>query len=99
MRLQLIASLTLVCGVGGAARAQDVERGDGTATTMLGVYDDDDATTAVTSLVDAEVGVADDVTIGAHVLVDRVSPASIDGVSAAPPRVGETRFRGGVRVG
>jgi len=102
MRLQLTAgAVALALATAAPALAQDapeIERGDGVATSKLSLYQDDDATTVVTSLVDAQVGVADGTAVGAHVLVDSVSSASVDVVSAATPRFEEARVEVGARV-
>lgn len=95
MRLQLIALAALVpC----AAAAQELdEPGSGTAASRVLVYDDDDATTVVTSAADAEVAVPGGAAVGAHVLVDQVSSASVDVVSAATERWTENRVEAGAR--
>ena len=62
----------------------------------LSLYADDDETTVITTMVDVEVGVASDVTVGAHVLLDAVSSASVDVVAAATERWTENRIEAGV---
>jgi hypothetical protein len=62
------------------------------------VYSDDDRTSVVTSTVDAEVGVPAGVVVGAHALVDTISSASVDVVSAATERWEENRVEVGGRA-
>ncbi len=98
MRLQLVAAFAVVAWSGGA-RAQGLdEPGDGTATSRLLVYADDDETTVITTTVDAQVALPASVTAGAHVLVDVVSSASVDVISAATERWDETRTEAGARA-
>ncbi len=101
MRLQLIiAALALSAG---AAQAQiaDEEPGKGDVKGSFAVYADDDETSVVTSVVDGSVRMPIPVTINAHALVDVVSSASVDVVSAATKRFEENRFEEGVsaRIG
>jgi hypothetical protein len=98
VRLQLAALLVLVT-VASTATAQDVEPGEGEATTRLLVYSDDDATQVITSTVDAQVALPGKVQIGTHALVDAVSSASVDVVSAATERWDENRVELGARAG
>lgn len=83
MRLQLI--LAVLAATTAAARAQVDERepGEGTVETSLSVYTDDDETRVVTSLVDGQVRLPVPVVVDAHALVDAVSSASVDVISAA----------------
>jgi len=69
-----------------------------TASGRVGVYVDDDATTVITSVVDVGAALGDRVDAGAHALVDRVSSASVDVVSAATGRWREDRLEAGVRA-
>ncbi len=93
----LLASLLLVRSNG---RAQETagrppEQG---VSARLGVYEDDDQTTVVTSLVDASANVGPNVSLGAHMLVDSISSASVDVVSAATPSFNENRYEAGGRA-
>jgi hypothetical protein len=82
-----------------AARAQDADVGEGAATSRIGVYSDDDDTTVVTTTIDTQVQLPATVSLGAHVLMDAVSSASVDVVSAATPRWTEERIETGARAG
>ncbi len=97
MRLQL-ALLVGALLQSSPARGQEAETGEGQATTRVLVYSDDDATSVVTSTVDAEVALPGQLQVGAHALVDVVSSASVDVVSAATERWDETRVEVGARV-
>lgn len=97
MWLQLALALCVIA-LAAPAVAQEVEPGDGQATTRLLVYSDDDATSVVTSAVDASAVLPGRVTLGAHALVDVVSSASVDVVSAATGRWDETRVEAGARA-
>jgi len=103
VRLQLIvawspASLALLAALSalsaGAAHAQvaDQAAGTGDAQASLAMYADSDKTTVVTSVVDGHVRLPVPVTVSAHALVDAVSSASVDVVSAATPRFSENRI-------
>lgn len=84
---------------GRTARAADErDPGDGRATARLGVYSDDDATRVVTTLVDGDVALPQSLDVGAHVLVDAISSASVDVVSAATGRWDENRVEVGGRL-
>lgn len=95
MRLQLItAAIAIAIALaprGAAAQVDTTEPGDGKATATVGVYADDDDTTVVTSMVDGSVRLPMPVMISAHALVDAVSSASVDIVSAATGRYSESR--------
>jgi hypothetical protein len=52
----------------------------------------------VTSRVDASASLGPSVTLGAHVLVDSISSASVDVISAATPAFNENRYEGGGRA-
>jgi Protein of unknown function (DUF3570) len=90
MRLQLIAAIAIWSGT---ARAQvtDEEPGTGNVKSSLAMYADSDKTTVVTSVVDGSVRLPQPVVIKAHALVDAVSSASVDVVSAATARFTENR--------
>lgn len=95
MRLQLI-TLAVAAAIGAAprvaqAQVDTTEPGDGTATGTVSVYADDDDTTVVTSMVDGSLRLPVPVMISAHALVDAVSSASVDIVSAATGRYSENR--------
>ncbi len=78
---------------------QDREVGEGEATTRSLVYTDDDATTVVSTYVGAKVTVPGDITISTHALIDAVSSASVDVVSAATSRWQENRVEAGMSIG
>src|SRR5262249_29715029 len=94
MRLQLIAygiaaagAIAVAPRVAAAQPQVDTsEPGDGAATGTVSVYADDDDTTVVTSMVDGSLRLPVPVLISAHALVDAVSSASVDIVSAATGR-------------
>ncbi len=99
MRLQLIAAFAVIASAAVAqAQVDDAESGAGTLDSELALYADDDATTVVTTLVNADVRLPVPVIVDAHALVDAVSSASVDVVSAATPRWTETRVELGVRA-
>lgn len=95
MRMQLILVLSVLL-VTASAHAQ--ESGDGHAVSRVLVYNDDDATTVVTSIVDAEATLPKNFSIGAYALLDAVSSASIDVVSAATGRWTENRVEAGATL-
>ena len=97
MRLQLIAVLLLVSRVASAQIAEQ-EPGKGDVKGTFAVYADDDATSVVTSIVDATVRLPVPITINAHALVDAVSSASVDVISAATTRFKENRIEEGAAV-
>lgn len=92
MRLQLVVGLALMSST---AVAQEMEPGDGEATSRVLVYSDDDRTSVVTSLAQADVALPTGAAVGAHVLIDMVSSASVDVMSAATERWDETRVEVG----
>lgn len=97
MRLQLIAAIVAAAT---PALAQEAGApGSGEAAGRLLVYSDDDATSVVTSVLDAEAALGAGLSAGAHVLVDSVSSASVDVVSAATGRWDEIRVELGARLG
>jgi hypothetical protein len=63
------------------------------------LYNDNDATTISTSVVAARAALTDDVTVNAHYLIDAISSASIDVVSAATKRWTENRHEGEGGIG
>tara|TARA_R110002096_G_scaffold434832_1_gene658029 strand:+ start:3841 stop:4896 length:1056 start_codon:yes stop_codon:yes gene_type:complete len=81
-----------------AASALAQESGDGHADSRILVYDDDDATTVVTSIASAETILPKEVTVGAYAVLDAVSSASVDVVSAATGRWTENRVEVGATV-
>ena len=103
MRLQLAALLVpavslLASPLARQAAAQELEAGEGDATSRILIYSDDDATTVTTAAVDGQAGVQRGMVIGVHALVDAVSTASVDVVSAATERWDETRVELGARA-
>ncbi len=97
MRLQLILAL-VVWSRAASAQVADQESGKGDVKGTFAVYADDDATSVVTSVVDATVRLPVPVTINAHALVDAVSSASVDVISAATKRFQENRIEEGAAV-
>ncbi len=99
MRLQLGIILACLTLAGTAASdAQEREDGAGDATARLLVYDDNDATTVVTSIADVDATLPGAISIGAHTVLDAVSSASVDVVSAATGRWQENRVEVGARA-
>lgn len=99
MRLQLAIGLAVVLVAPVAyAQVEDLEPGDGALDASVAVYADDDDTTVMTSLVDGEVRLPVPVVVDGHVLVDAVSSASVDVISAATPRWTENRVEFGASV-
>jgi len=99
MRLQLIVATVVLGAV--PAWAQEVEDrapGEGAVDASLAMYADDDDTTVLTSIVDGEVRLPVPVVVDAHALIDAVSSASVDVVSAATPRWTENRIELGARA-
>ena len=104
MRKVGIAVALAVTLVGGRAMAQpDSTRtrdaGQGAVNVKGSLYADDDDTTVWTALADAEVALPSDARVGAHALIDVISAASVDVVSAATERFEETRIELGGRAG
>jgi hypothetical protein len=100
MRLQLIV-VTLAAMLWPAlARAQvrDAEPGSGDAKGSVGMYADSDKTTVVTSLAEASVRLPQPIIVNAHALVDAVTSASVDVVSAATARFSENRVELGANA-
>lgn len=90
MRLQLIAAIATWSATT-YAQVDDQEPGTGDVKSSLAMYADSDKTTVVTSVVDGSVRLPQPVTVNAHALVDAVSSASVDVVSAATERFTESR--------
>lgn len=82
-----------------SAAPQTREPGAGRASVKGSLYIDDDDTQIVTTLADAQVALPGSTTVGAHVLVDVISTASVDVVSAATPSFDEVRVEFGARAG
>ncbi len=80
-------------------RAQDTQEEASELVSRLLVYSDDDATTVTSTLLDAQLQLPDEVTLGAHALLDAVSSASVDVVSAATKGWQEERVELGLRAG
>jgi hypothetical protein len=82
------------------ARAQvtDAEPGKGDAKGSFSMYADSDKTTVVTSVAEASVRLPQPVIVNAHALVDAVSSASVDVVSAATARFTENRIELGTNA-
>ena len=97
MRLQLIALLLLAPAI---ARAQvtEAEPGSGDAKGSLAMYADSDKTTVVTSVAEGSVRLPQPVIVNAHALVDAVSSASVDVISAATSRFTENRIELGTNA-
>jgi len=87
----IAAATALGLAAPAAAQVADTEPGDGKVDATIGLYADDDDTTVVTSLVDGDVRLPVPITLSAHALVDAVSSASVDVVSAATTRWTERR--------
>ncbi len=97
MRLQLIAVMVGL-GLTAPAAAQPASPGEGRVAVKGSTYIDDDDTVIVTTLVDGAVGLPGRTTIGAHALVDSISSASVDVVSAATPSFEEVRIEVGLNT-
>jgi hypothetical protein len=99
VRLQLTIALALLCAPAIAvAQVEETEPGDGAVDTTVAVYADDDATTVLTSMLDAKVRLPVAAELDAHVLVDAVTSASVDVVSSATERWHENRVEAGAGV-
>ena len=90
MRLQLILALAVSSTVA-HAQVADEEPGKGDATGSVAYYGDSDKTTVVTSVAQASVRLPVPVTVSGHALVDVVSSASVDVISAATTQFQEDR--------
>src|SRR5689334_6463816 len=100
LRLQLIIAL-VVASKAAHAQVADEEPGKGDAKGSVAYYGDSDKTTVVTSVAEASVRLPPPVTVNGHVLVDAVSSASVDVISAATKRFDENRieFGGNAQIG
>jgi hypothetical protein len=90
VRLQLTIALSLIAA-SAHAQVADQETGAGEVKSSLAMYADSDKTTVVTTVVDGSVRLPQPVVVNAHALVDAVSSASVDVVSAATARFTENR--------
>ena len=97
MRLQLIVAIAVASRVA-AAQVSDDEPGKGDATGSVGIYADSDKTTVVTSVAEGSVRLPQPVVVNAHALVDAVSSASVDVISAATARFTENRVELGTNA-
>ncbi len=95
MRLQLILAAAILAWP--SAAPADEEQ-DGRVVGKLSTYADDDHTAIRTGLVQAEATLGGGLSAGAHVLVDSISSASVDVISAATPGFVETRIEAGARA-
>jgi hypothetical protein len=91
LRLQLIIAV-VVASKTAHAQVTDEEPGKGDAKGSLAYYGDSDQTTVVTSVAEGSVRLPQPVIVNGHALVDAVSSASVDVVSAATPRFTENRI-------
>jgi hypothetical protein len=95
VRLQLI--LLLLPAIA-HAQVRDEEPGKGDAKGSLAMYADSDKTTVVTSVAEGSVRLPQPVVVNAHALVDAVSSASVDVISAATARFTENRVELGTNA-
>ncbi|MBI4704830.1 MAG: DUF3570 domain-containing protein [Deltaproteobacteria bacterium] len=79
--------LTVALGFVPVLRAQPEAAGSGSVSGHTGVYADSDSTHVVTTIVQGNVALPAGVALGADLLVDVISSASVDVVSAASPAV------------
>lgn len=92
----LLGAPIYLCCVGATVASAQAKSG---ADARTSYYADDDATTISTSVVAARGAVTEQVTVDAHYLIDVISTASIDVVSAATQRWTENRHEGEGGVG
>ncbi len=101
MRLQLkcisLVGACLAISAATASAQSDYSPGEGAVVSKVSYYADDDATTVLTTIVDGEVQLPV-VTVGAHMLLDAVSSASVDVVASATGRWTENRVESGLRA-
>jgi hypothetical protein len=97
VRLQLTIAIALVPALA-HAQVRDEEPGKGDAKGSLAMYADSDKTTVVTSVAQASVRLPQPVVVDAHALVDAVSSASVDVISAATTRFSENRVELGTNA-
>jgi hypothetical protein len=100
VRVQLIITIGLVLVATNAASAQvtDEEPGKGDAKGSVAYYADSDKTTVLTSVAEGSVRLPQPVIVNAHALVDAVSSASVDVISAATTRFDENRIELGANA-
>ena len=98
MRLQLILGITALWPALARAQVRDAEPGSGDAKGSLAMYADSDKTTVVTSVAEGSVRLPQPVIVNAHALVDAVSSASVDVISAATTRFSENRVELGTNA-
>ena len=99
MRLQLIlAAAVLLAPLAARAQVTDAEPGKGDAKGSVAMYADSDRTTVVTSVAEGSVRLKQPVIVSAHALVDAVSSASVDVISAATSRFSENRVELGANA-
>lgn len=96
MRLQLILLVALARLA--HAQVRDEESGAGDVRATVGLYADDDRTQVVTTDVAGKVRLPAPVVVEAHALVDAVTSASVDVISAATTRFSEERVELGSRA-
>jgi hypothetical protein len=97
LRLQLILAIALASNVA-HAQVSDEEPGKGDVKGSVGMYSDSDKTTVVTSVAEGSVRLPQPVTVNAHALVDAVTSASVDVISAATARFSENRVELGTNA-
>ncbi len=95
-RASIVAALLVIPR---SATPQAAEPGSGLARVTGSVYLDDDDTQIYTTLADGEVALPGATSLGAHVLVDVISTASVDVISAATPSFDEVRVEFGATAG
>src|ERR1051325_462520 len=98
LRWQLIIACALFVSKAAYAQVTDEEPGKGDAKGSVSYYGDSDKTTVVTSVADASVRLPQPVVVNGHALVDAVSSASVDVVSAATARFKENRIELGANA-
>jgi hypothetical protein len=107
-RAAAIALVAAVGCLGSSARAQPQPSGSGSVSATASAYHDNDETVVVTAAVDSIVALPADTHVGAGVLVDVISSASVDilssasmvdVVSSASARHEEVRFQWGAQAG
>jgi hypothetical protein len=105
VRLQLMCLALLAIALAAPAHAEDIEDSldeseawSGEVTSRYQLYSDDDATTVSTGIVDTTLQMPHELQVGAHLLIDAISSASVDVVSAATERWTEKRAELGARA-
>lgn len=99
MGLAFFLALAYLCALESNSNAQEKEPFEGEVVSRVLVYDDDDATTVTSNYLGADLTLPKKVVVRAHVLLDAVSSASVDVVSAATTRWEEDRVELGASVG